>query len=38
MGLVSDVLREQRPHILLFPATANGRDLAPRVAASWSSG
>jgi electron transfer flavoprotein alpha subunit len=32
MGLVSDVLREQRPHILLFPATANGRDLAPRVA------
>jgi electron transfer flavoprotein alpha subunit len=31
-GLVSDVLREQRPHVVLFPATANGRDLAPRVA------
>jgi electron transfer flavoprotein alpha subunit len=30
--LVCDVLREQRPHVLLFPATANGRDLAPRVA------
>jgi electron transfer flavoprotein alpha subunit len=30
--IVCDVLREQRPHVLLFPATANGRDLAPRVA------
>jgi electron transfer flavoprotein alpha subunit len=30
--VVCDVLREQRPHVLLFPATANGRDLAPRVA------
>jgi electron transfer flavoprotein alpha subunit len=31
-AIVSDVLRAQRPHVLLFPATANGRDLAPRVA------
>ena len=31
-GAVCDVLREQRPHVLLFPATANGRDLGPRVA------
>jgi electron transfer flavoprotein alpha subunit len=30
--IVCDVLRERRPHVLLFPATANGRDLAPRVA------
>jgi electron transfer flavoprotein alpha subunit len=30
--LACDVVREQRPHVLLFPATANGRDLAPRVA------
>jgi electron transfer flavoprotein alpha subunit len=31
-GIVCDVLREQRPHVLLFPATADGRDLAPRAA------
>jgi electron transfer flavoprotein alpha subunit len=31
-ALVCDVVREQRPHVLLFPATANGRDLAPRIA------
>jgi electron transfer flavoprotein alpha subunit len=30
--VLCDLLREQRPHVLLFPATANGRDLAPRVA------
>lgn len=30
--VLRDVLREERPHVLLFPATANGRDLAPRVA------
>jgi electron transfer flavoprotein alpha subunit len=29
---VTQVLEQQRPHVLLFPATANGRDLAPRVA------
>ncbi len=26
------VLEGRRPHVLLFPATANGRDLAPRIA------
>jgi electron transfer flavoprotein alpha subunit len=26
------VLEQRRPHVLLFPATANGRDLAPRIA------
>jgi electron transfer flavoprotein alpha subunit len=26
------VIDERRPHVLLVPATANGRDLAPRVA------
>ncbi|MFL5945592.1 MAG: FAD-binding protein [Gaiellaceae bacterium] len=26
------ILEERRPHVLLVPATANGRDLAPRVA------
>jgi len=26
------VLEQRRPHVLLVPATANGRDLAPRVA------
>jgi electron transfer flavoprotein alpha subunit len=26
------VVAEHRPHVLLFPATANGRDLGPRVA------
>jgi electron transfer flavoprotein alpha subunit len=29
---VKQVLEQRRPHVLLFPATANGRDLAPRVA------
>ena len=29
---VRQVLEQRRPHVLLFPATANGRDLAPRVA------
>jgi electron transfer flavoprotein alpha/beta subunit len=29
---VRQMLEERRPHVLLFPATANGRDLAPRVA------
>src|SRR5207244_4799951 len=31
-GVLCDVVKEQRPHVLLFPATANGRDVAPRVA------
>jgi electron transfer flavoprotein alpha subunit len=26
------VLEQRRPHVLLFPASANGRDLGPRVA------
>jgi electron transfer flavoprotein alpha subunit len=26
------VLAQQRPHVLLFPATANGRDIGPRLA------
>jgi electron transfer flavoprotein alpha subunit len=26
------VLEQHRPHVLLFPATANGRDVGPRVA------
>ena len=26
------IIERHRPHVLLFPATANGRDLAPRVA------
>jgi electron transfer flavoprotein alpha subunit len=26
------VIEQRRPHVVLFPATANGRDLAPRVA------
>lgn len=26
------VIEQRRPHVALFPATANGRDLAPRVA------
>lgn len=29
---VRAVLEQQRPHVLLFPSTANGRDLGPRVA------
>ena len=31
--LVTDAIKEHKPHMLLFPATANGRDLAPRIAA-----
>src|SRR5205807_4224461 len=27
-----EVVKELRPHVLLIPATANGRDLGPRVA------
>src|SRR5689334_23694457 len=27
-----EVLEQRRPHVLLIPATANGRDLGPRVA------
>jgi electron transfer flavoprotein alpha/beta subunit len=26
------IVEQRRPHVLLFPATANGRDLGPRVA------
>jgi electron transfer flavoprotein alpha subunit len=29
---VREVVRELRPHVLLIPATANGRDTGPRVA------
>jgi electron transfer flavoprotein alpha subunit len=29
---VRKVVEEHRPHVLLFPSTANGRDLGPRVA------
>jgi electron transfer flavoprotein alpha subunit len=29
---LTQVLQQLRPHVLLFPATANGRDLGPRVA------
>ncbi len=29
---VRAVIEQRRPHVALFPATANGRDLAPRVA------
>jgi electron transfer flavoprotein alpha subunit len=29
---VRAVLEQHRPHVLLFPATANGRDVGPRVA------
>jgi len=31
-GALRQVLEQRRPHVLLVPATANGRDLAPRVA------
>jgi electron transfer flavoprotein alpha subunit len=31
-GALRRVLEETRPHVLLIPATANGRDLGPRVA------
>jgi electron transfer flavoprotein alpha subunit len=29
---VCEVVRQRRPHVLLIPATANGRDAGPRVA------
>jgi electron transfer flavoprotein alpha subunit len=29
---LTELLEQRRPHVLLFPATANGRDLGPRVA------
>jgi electron transfer flavoprotein alpha subunit len=29
---VREIVARYRPHVLLFPATANGRDLGPRVA------
>jgi electron transfer flavoprotein alpha subunit len=29
---VREVVRQRRPHVLLIPATANGRDMGPRVA------
>jgi electron transfer flavoprotein alpha subunit len=29
---IRDVVRERRPHVLLIPATADGRDAGPRVA------
>ncbi|MBI4198190.1 MAG: electron transfer flavoprotein alpha/ beta subunit [Chloroflexi bacterium] len=31
--LVASAIGRHRPHVVLFPATTNGRDLAPRVAA-----
>ena len=31
-AVLRQVLEARRPHVLLFPATANGRDLAPRIA------
>jgi electron transfer flavoprotein alpha subunit len=31
--LITAAVREHEPHMLLFPATTNGRDLAPRLAA-----
>jgi electron transfer flavoprotein alpha subunit len=32
VSAVSAIVERHRPHVLLFPATANGRDLGPRVA------
>ena len=32
------VLEQQRPHVLLIPATANGRDLGPKVAGELRTG
>jgi len=32
-SLVTDAIRSHRPSVVLLPSTANGRDLAPRVAA-----
>ncbi|HKA19358.1 MAG TPA: FAD-binding protein [Blastocatellia bacterium] len=32
-SFVTDAIRAHRPSVLLLPSTANGRDLAPRVAA-----
>ncbi len=31
--LVADAITRHRPHVVLFPSTTNGRDLAPRIAA-----
>jgi electron transfer flavoprotein alpha/beta subunit len=31
-GALRTILAERRPHVVLFPSTANGRDLGPRVA------
>jgi electron transfer flavoprotein alpha subunit len=31
-GAVREVVEQRRPHVLLIPATANGRDVGPRVA------
>jgi electron transfer flavoprotein alpha subunit len=31
-GAVRTIVEAHRPHVLLFPASANGRDLSPRVA------
>jgi electron transfer flavoprotein alpha subunit len=31
-GALRSILGQRRPHVLLFPATVNGRDLGPRVA------
>ncbi|MBF8267047.1 MAG: electron transfer flavoprotein alpha/beta subunit [Dehalococcoidia bacterium] len=31
--IIAAAVRERKPYMLLFPATTNGRDLAPRVAA-----
>jgi electron transfer flavoprotein alpha subunit len=32
VAAVRQIVERERPHVLLFPATARGRDLAPRVA------
>ena len=32
-SLLTDAIRTHRPNVVLLPSTANGRDLAPRVAA-----
>jgi electron transfer flavoprotein alpha subunit len=31
-GIIASLIKKQRPSIVLFPATEDGRDLAPRVA------
>jgi len=37
-GVMADLIQEERPNIILLGATANGRDLAPRVAARVKTG